>query len=93
MGYFTSYSQVASVLQKNYATEEVLVETKSYITHFVHMSNMTHSQHAEELMAKILWSGDVHEKNAHIDIFMNGLDHSVRHSLHAYKCNKKGANL
>lgn len=90
---FTTYPQVAMFLLKKYATDEVIVETESDITRSAQSSHMTPSQYAEVLVTKAFWCGDVYEEYAPIQIFIEGLVASVRHSMREYWENKKDANL
>lgn len=47
---------------KKYATDEIIAETESEITHFAQPSKIAPSQYAEELVTKTLCRRDVHEK-------------------------------
>lgn len=91
--YCTTSSQVATFFLKKHATSEIIEQTLSNITRFVQPSNMILNQYAEELMTKILWSGDVYEEYTLNEIFIEGLDASIRHSVRESWKNKKNANL
>lgn len=60
--YFTSLPQVVNFLLKTFATNIVIAEFESNITHFVSPSKMTPSQFTAELVTKALQHGDVYEE-------------------------------
>lgn len=67
---------------KKYTSNEVIAETESDITRFAQTSYMTPMQCAEKLGKKTLWWEDVYEENVELEIFIEGLDVSIRHFMH-----------
>lgn len=76
-----------------YATDESIAETKSDITRFPQLSNMTRFQYAEELMAKTLWFGDMYVNYALNETFIEGRDVLKHQWLRVCWGMEKDANL
>lgn len=79
--YIYTYPHVVIFLLRKHATNEVIVETESDITPFLQLSHMTLSQYTEELVTNTLRCRDDYDECALKEIFTDGLDVSVRHSL------------
>lgn len=91
--YFTTYPPVDYFLLKKNATDEVITKTESDTTPFVQLSHMTPFQYAEELVTKTLCYGELYQEYALKEIFIEGLDASIRHRMREYWRNKNDTNL
>lgn len=89
----TTYPQVVSYLLQTYATDENIADTKDEITMFSQPPNKTLSQYAEELVAKALRCGDVYKEHDLNEIFIEGLDKSIRRSMRGYWASRETASL
>lgn len=93
----TSYSKanphVVNILLKKYATGKHITETTPDISHVAQPSRMKPFQYAEEVVAKTLQCEDVYEECTLNEIFIEGLDTSIRHCMRYYLEKNKHTNF
>lgn len=81
IGDFDTYPQVVNFLLTKYATDESISETESKITRFAQPPVMTPYKYAENLVKRTLRFGVVYKQYALKEIFIEGSDASIRHSM------------
>lgn len=90
---FTTYPQAVNYFLRKYITDVVTGKKKFETTPFPQSSNMLPYQYAKKLAPKILKRGDVYKEYVLNEIFIEGLDASIRHSTHKYWEKKTNAIL
>lgn len=81
MRYFIAYPQVIIFLLKKYTTNEVIAKTVPEITRLVQPSYMTLFRNAEKQVKKTPWRDNKYDKYALYEIFNEGLNASIYHSI------------
>lgn len=66
---------------KKYATDQGIAEYDAAIFHYMQPDKTTHQQYANDLVAKYCKVAHVYDKGTLKDVFVEGVDASIRHSL------------
>lgn len=89
----TSYPEVVNHLLKRYANDQGIAETDAAISRYSQPAIMTPLQYREDLFAKAIRVGDVYGDAVLNDIFIEGIDASIRQSLRKYWATHPHADL
>lgn len=76
-----NYPQIIKLQLKKYMTDMNIAEMKSAITRFAQLTWMILSQWADELDRRIFFCRGVHKAHEINEIFIEGLDVSIRESM------------
>lgn len=82
--HFTTYIQVAIFLWNHYVTGNIVLETDARITRFARPSRITASHLATNFAEELLFWKYLYKSSTLNKMFIEGLDDSIRYSLHRY---------
>lgn len=88
-----TYPQVVNFLLCTCSTDENRAETEDENTVVAKSPNKTPLKCAEKFVARAFRDGDVYEEYDLNEIFMKGLDTSIRQSIKGYKASGQSASL
>lgn len=90
---FCSYPQVVICTLKKYATDQMIAENASAVLRYVQLSRMTPQQYVDHLIARPFKLDDVYNEGTLSDVFIKGLDASIKYSLRKYRVSNSQAHL
>lgn len=90
---FRSYPEAVKFLLKKYVTDQAIVEYDAAILRYMQSSNVTRQQYPNDLIAKSCEVADVYDEATLKDVFIEGVDASVRRIHRHYWAQDSQADL
>lgn len=84
---------MVNYLLKKYATDATLAEYEASIRRYMQPTSMTSEQFTDDLIAKSCKVAAVYVESTFNDVFIKGVDVSIRHSLRDYWASHPYADL
>lgn len=79
-----SHPKVVNHLLKEYTADQVNAEYDAIVLRYMQLANMTLQQYVDDLTAKTCKVADAYDEDTLKDVFIEGADQSISHSLQTY---------